>query len=425
MSAAPSDSGPLSVGAVPPVREVPPVGEVPSVGDLLGQIAEIGRDRVGGGYRRLTLTPDDAELGAWFAEACAVRGLDVTTDRCGNQWAWWGDPDAAVAAGRPGVVTGSHLDSVPNGGAYDGPLGVAAALVAVDLLRARGFTPRRPVGVVRFLDEEGARFGLACSGSRLLTGAVAPETVLALQDDDGITYAEAVVRAGRAPAEIGADPQAVRRIGRFIEVHVEQGRALATDELASALGVGSAIRPHGRWRLDLLGRGDHAGTTLLVDRLDPMLDLARFITCVRAAAERHGGLATVGKVRVHPNAVNAVPSAVTAWLDARADGEEQVTAIVAALHAEGFELTRESWTGPTPFAPGLTAHLAHLAGDVPVLPTGAGHDAGVLAQAGIETAMIFARNPTGISHAPEEFATPADCQQAAGALAAAVEDLAG
>src|SRR5690606_3864903 len=106
-------------------------------------------------------------LREWFAGECAARGLDLVEDRIGNQWAWWGDPDSA-----PGVATGSHLDSVPDGGAYDGPLGVVSALAAVDSLREQGVRPTRPLAVVNFADEEGARFGVACAGSRVITGAM-------------------------------------------------------------------------------------------------------------------------------------------------------------------------------------------------------------------------------------------------------------
>ena len=127
---------------------------------LWDDLAPLGREKSTGGYRRYAWTPTDATLREWFAGEAAARGLDLTTDRAGNQWAWWGDPDAS----GPGVVIGSHLDSVPDGGAFDGPLGVVSALLTIDALRAAGVRPSRPVGVVNFGDEEGARFGVACTG---------------------------------------------------------------------------------------------------------------------------------------------------------------------------------------------------------------------------------------------------------------------
>ncbi|MBX6768039.1 MAG: M20/M25/M40 family metallo-hydrolase, partial [Actinomadura rubrobrunea] len=130
----------------------------------------IGRDPDGGGYHRFAWTPPELECRAWFLDEARRRGLDVERDRNGNLFAWW-RPDGAAG---PAVLTGSHLDSVPGGGAFDGPLGVVSALAAIDLLRARGERIGRPVGVAVFAEEEGARFGVACLGSRLLTGAIDP-----------------------------------------------------------------------------------------------------------------------------------------------------------------------------------------------------------------------------------------------------------
>jgi N-carbamoyl-L-amino-acid hydrolase len=361
-------------------------------------------------------------------------GGEPTVDRCGNQWAWWGDPDAAVAAGTPAVVTGSHLDSVPDGGPLDGPLGIAAALVAVDALRRSGslgaLVARRPLGVVRFVDEEGARFGLACSGSRLLTGASSPEQVLGLRDAQGTRYAEAARGAGIDVARIGRDEQALRRIGVFVELHVEQGRALATEQFAAPIGVASRIRPHGRFRLDIAGRADHAGTTALADRDDPMLAFAAVVQAARGAAAGHAAVATVGRVEVTPNAVNAIPSRVRAWLDIRADDAASVRAVLAEVEAVAARAAvQESWTEATVFPAELAGLVAAAAGralgrgPVPALATGAGHDAGVLAQASIPSCMLFVRNPTGVSHAPDEAADEADCEAGAAALAGVVQEL--
>jgi beta-ureidopropionase / N-carbamoyl-L-amino-acid hydrolase len=382
----------------------------------LADLAHLGRAR-SGGYRRFAWTREDAELRDWFTGEAKARGLDVATDRAGNLVAWWGDPDAD----GPGVVTGSHLDSVPDGGAFDGPLGVVGAFGALDALRADGIRPARPLGVACFGDEEGARFGVACAGSRILTGALTAERAAGLADADGVSMAEAVARAGHAP--LGPDPEALARIGTFVELHVEQGRALA--DLGRAVAVGTAIHPHGRWRLDLAGRADHAGTTRLVDRDDPMLTFARVVLAARAAAERHGAVATCGKVQVAPNGVNAIPSHVTAWLDARGEDAERVRAVVADVAEVGGALTEESWTDRTPFDPALGARLATLLDDAPLLATGAGHDAGVLAAAGVPTAMLYVRNPTGISHSPEEHAEDADCAAGIAALTAVLRELAG
>ena len=388
---------------------------------MLADLAPVGLDPLSGGYRRFAWTHADATLREWFTAEAQRRSLDVVSDRAGNLWAWSGDPDVT-----PGVVLGSHLDSVPDGGAYDGPLGVVSAFAALDLLRERAEQPGRPIGIACFADEEGARFGVACTGSRLLTGMLDPDTARRLTDVDGDTMAEAAGAAGVDVGQLGRDDEALRRIGTFVELHIEQGRGLV--ELDAPVGVASAIWPHGRWRLDLAGRADHAGTTRLVDRNDPMLRLASAVTTARGAAAAHDALATIGKVQVHPGAVNAIASSVTAWLDVRGARADDVRVVVADVAAAcQTDAVEESWTDATPFDPALRNRLAGLLGSsgtpAPVLATGAGHDAGILAAAGIPTAMLFVRNPTGVSHSPDEHADPADCSAGVGALAAVVSAL--
>src|SRR5664279_5448974 len=189
-------------------------------------IEPIGRQASTGGYRRYAWSRQDATLREWFAGEASTRGLDLVVDRAGNQWAWWGDPDAAVTAGRPGVVIGSHLDSVPDGGAFDGPLGVVSSFAVIDALKTKGFVPSRPIAVANFVDEEGARFGIACAGSRLITGKLDPDKARGLRDADGVTMAEAMTAAGHPVDQVGQDDETLRRIGTFVELHVEQGRGL-------------------------------------------------------------------------------------------------------------------------------------------------------------------------------------------------------
>ncbi|MCE0535944.1 allantoate amidohydrolase [Kineosporia rhizophila] len=386
------------------------------------ELEPIGRAS-SGGYRRFAWTPEDASLREWFAGEVQALGLDLTVDRAGNQWAWWGDPDSA-----PGVVTGSHLDSVPDGGAFDGPLGVVSALAAVETLRSEGFQPARPIGVVNFVDEEGARFGVACAGSRVITGAMTAERASGLRDGEGVSLGEAMQRAGLRPEHLGRDEETLRRIGVFVELHVEQGKALATDEFDAAIGVGTAIWPHGRWRFDFPGEANHAGTTRLVDRKDPMLAYASTVLAARQAAERNQAVATFGKLTVEPNGVNAIPSLVRAWLDARAPSETDVQALLRELSAEaealGATVSEESWTGNTLFDPELALRLSKTLGGAPLLGTGAGHDAGILATAGVSTAMLFVRNPTGMSHTPSEFAEESDCLAGVDALTTVLRELA-
>ena len=392
-----------------------------TVGLLLGELSSVGVAPAGG-FTRLAWTDADAQCREWFVQNANARGLDVEIDRNGNLWAWLHQHAPGKA-----LVVGSHLDSVPNGGAFDGPLGLASAFAALDLLDDEGFTPSRPLAIVAFADEEGSRFGVACAGSRLMTGSLDPDRFRALTDNDGVTAADAMRAAGFDARSAGADSERLSRIGAYLELHVEQGHlttSAGVDGLTedAPLGLATEIWPHGRWRVDLLGQQNHAGTTRLSDRRDPMLALAGVILEVRRAAEANGVLATVGKVRVSPGAVNAIPGAASAWIDARGDAEARVRSAIAQLeHESDLVAIEESWTSATVFDERFTESLASAIGrELPRLPSGAGHDAGVLALAGIPSAMILVRNPSGISHAPEEFAEEDDVERGVVALAAAI-----
>ncbi|AQU71105.1 allantoate amidohydrolase [Streptomyces niveus] len=391
------------------------------------ELAPIGRDAGSRGYRRYAWTAADRECREWFQGQAEARGLVYETDRNGNQWAWLGDPHGGDA-----VVVGSHLDSVPDGGAFDGPLGVVSSFAALDELRRRGAGFTRPVAVTNFGDEEGARFGLACVGSRLAAGQLGVAQAHALCDGDGVSLPRAMEAAGYDPDAIGPDPERLARIGAFVELHVEQGRAL--DLTGDPVGIASSIWPHGRWRFDFHGEANHAGTTRLADRRDPMLSYAQTVIAARREAELAGALATFGKIAVEPNGVNAIPSLVRGWLDSRAADQPTLDTVVTAIeaaareHAEraGIDLrvVRESFTPVVEFAHALRDELGRiLGGRLPVLGTGAGHDAGILSGS-IPTAMLFVRNPTGVSHSPAEFAAEDDCVAGVLALADVLEGLA-
>ncbi|XVS63612.1 allantoate amidohydrolase [Actinosynnema sp. CA-299493] len=387
----------------------------------LADIADVGRDARRGGYSRHGFDRVELELRAWFVEEAERRGLDVRPDRNGNLWAWWGEP------GPDAVITGSHLDSVPGGGAFDGPLGVVSALQAFDLLRARGFTPSKPLAIVVFVEEEGGRFGVACLGSRLMTGAITAEAAARLVDPDGVTFGEAAHAAGFDPLRMGRDDRALSSVGAFVELHVEQGRGLTVP-----VGLASSILAHGRWRYTFRGEGNHAGATVVEDRRDPMLPAAELVLAARRSATA-GARATVGRIVPNPGGTNVIASSVDVWLDARAADEPRTREVVSeitsaareAAASEGCEVrvTEESWGGTVHFDPGLMSRVRDALGDdTPALPTGAGHDAGILA-AHVPTAMLFVRNPTGISHAPEEFAEADDCAAGVVALATTLEHL--
>ena len=396
---------------------------------MWAELARIGKDPDSGGYHRGGWTPAERAATHWFTDQCASRGLRLESDGIGNLVAWWD------AGSGPGVVTGSHLDSVIDGGAFDGPLGVVSALAAVDRLSAAGFEPRVPIGVGAFVEEEGSRFGMPCLGSRVAVGALPAARALDLTDRSGTTLRSALESAGTDPAGVGVSPL-LERMSAFIELHVEQGRGLV--DSGAAVGVASSIWPHGRYRFEFTGEANHAGTTLMEDRRDPMLTYATTALAANKQARLAGARATFGRVSVEPNGTNAVPSRVTAWLDARAADSATVESLLEAITRQAGErasrdgtevvVTAESVSPVVDFQPALRDRLVEALEPVvpkaPVLPTGAGHDAGIFSAAGVPTAMLFVRNPTGVSHSPAEHAEMDDCLAGVEALALALKDLA-
>ncbi|HET8927425.1 MAG TPA: allantoate amidohydrolase [Microbacterium sp.] len=401
--------------------------------ELLAQIADIGRDPVRGGYSRHLFDDADLALRKWFADRAQEQGLRLEQDGNANMWAWW-DAGGTTASAAPAVVTGSHLDSVPGGGAYDGPLGVVSALAAVQALREEGFAPSRPIAVCVFAEEEGGRFNAPCLGSRLLVGDLGLPALADRVDAAGHSFAEVWAGAGRDVDRIGADPARLASIGVFVELHVEQGLDLA--HRGAPVAVAEGILAHGRWRATFTGEGNHAGTTPMDGRRDPVVAAAQAVLAVRRIAAASGSLVrgTVGRVAAVPGGSNVIASRAQVWVDVRAAQEGEVRAAVARLAAElteiaaaegcDVELVEESFSPRVDFDPVLRARLARLLGDVPVIPTGAGHDAGILS-AHVPSAMLFVRNPTGVSHAPGESAEAADIEAGVGALTAVLRELAG
>jgi N-carbamoyl-L-amino-acid hydrolase len=219
-----------------------------------------------------------------------------------------------------------------------------------------------------------------------------------------------------------------------VELHVEQGRDLV--DRGSAIGVASRIWPHGRYRFDITGEPNHAGTTRMEDRQDPMLTYAMTALAANKQARVAGQRATFGRIDTRPNSTNSVTSAVTAWMDARCETDEALAELVATISRQAGEraerdgtsltVTTESVSGAVDFDPDLARRIAtdHEAGDWPILPTQAGHDAGILSAQGIPSAMLFVRNPTGVSHSPAEHAEMPDCLAGVDALAETLQRLA-
>lgn len=389
---------------------------------LLSEIADIGTDPVRGGYSRPVFSAPEQQLNQWFINKATSLGLEVEQDRNGIFWAWWDTPSKERTNA---IGTGSHLDSVPGGGNFDGPLGVVSALSAVAALKNEGFEPSRPIAVMVFPEEEGSRFGLACLSSRLATGAVTPEKVRALTDPEGITYTEAAEAAGFDHSAIGADKEGLSRLAQFVELHIEQGQGLI--DLGQPVAIAGTILGHGRWHVCINGTGDHAGTTRMQDRQDPTVVGAHIISAVREEGQSvNEARATVGRFEVTPGGTNVIASQVDLWIDVRHCDDETTKAIVEQItqranqlaQAEGCEIRidEESFSPTVHFDNALREEMKSVLSDAPVLDTGAGHDAGILSTH-VPTGMLFVRNPTGTSHSPAEFAEAADVDTGAIRLA--------
>jgi allantoate deiminase len=395
--------------------------------DLLGAISEEE-----GRLTRRSFTPALRRAHELVAGWMRAAGMEVREDAAGNLL---GRYPADRSAART-LLIGSHLDSVRDAGRYDGPLGVLVGLAAVERLHRAGRRLPCAIEVAAWSDEEGLRFGASFVGSLAAVGALAP-AMLELQDQDGIRLGEAITAFGGAPALI---PQAARRpsdLLGYLEVHIEQGPLLEARGLP--LGVVSAIQGITRAALRLQGTAGHAGTTPMGMRRDALCAAAAIVLAVEAAGRATPGLvATVGQIAALPGAGNVIPGAATLSLDVRHQDDGARLAAVAALRAEagriaaarGVELAWEERqrTAAVPMAPALRERLRRAvaaAGHEPAeLPSGAGHDAMILARI-TDAAMLFVRCKGGVSHNPAEAVAAADVAAAIAAVGAFLDELAG
>jgi allantoate deiminase len=374
---------------------------------------------------RLGLSADEQQarelVGAWLA----ARGAQVRRDAAANLF-------ARFAGQSEAILVGSHLDSVPEGGRFDGALGVLCAVEAVESLLDARVKLRRPVEVVAWSDEEGARFGVGLFGSTAAFGRIAPG-VLERKDRDGISIAEALRALGERgePAAARRDP---KEFAAYLELHIEQGPRLETAGLP--LGIVSDIVGIYHARVAISGRADHAGATVMSARADALAAAAEIVLAVeRIARGRPDSVGTVGEIAVRPGAKNVVPGECVFSLDLRAardhDGlvREVLDAVTSIAGARGVEASVDDLARVpvTPLDPAIRDVLKRATSSVgveaPMLVSGAGHDAQNPALSGVPTGMIFVRS-TGGSHTPREFASIDDAVLGAQALANAIKELA-
>jgi allantoate deiminase len=389
---------------------------VTALADDLAALARFGAD--GDGVTREAWTPVLMEAYDWLAGRLRALGLAVDLDRAGNLVARW------EAGDGPAVVLGSHLDSVPNGGRFDGALGVLAGLDAIRALRERGFEPARPVWLVAFMDEEGSRFGAGMLGSRAFCGHdVTP--LLDRRDQRGTTVAQAMTILGFEPERIG-EARAIDRVGAYLELHIEQGPVLETR--GADVGVVTGIAGLTGLLATFTGRAGHAGTTPMEGREDALVAAAEAVLAVREQGTG-GVMATVGRMSVRPGAYNVIPSEVELTIDLRSPDADALAAAEERLRTRlgEAELRDLHRMPPQPMDPGLREHLHAAAAAEQLtaidLPSGAGHDAMILAPH-VPAAMLFVPSRGGVSHHPAELTTPEQCAAGARVLARAVERLA-
>ena len=384
-----------------------------------------------GRLTRRFATPAMAQANALVGDWMAAAGMAVRTDAAGNLVGRLESADPGAGT----LLLGSHLDTVRDAGAFDGPLGVLVAVACVECLRAEGTALPFAIEVLGFSDEEGLRYGTAYLGSRAVAGSF-DLALLGLVDEDGVTLADALRAFGGAPEDVAEASRQDERLLGYCEVHIEQGPVLEARDVA--VGVVSAIAGATRAELDFSGRAGHAGTVPMNARHDAACAAAEWVLAVEAAARAEPGLvATVGRLEARPGAPNVVPGTAVASLDVRHAEDAVREAAVSGLRAEarrigaarGVEVAwREVMSAPAVAADGaltaaLSAAVAERGLPVVTLASGAGHDGVALAEL-TGVAMLFVRCAGGISHHPEESVEEADVAVALDVLHAFVRGLA-
>jgi N-carbamoyl-L-amino-acid hydrolase len=366
---------------------------------------------------RILWTPTDRAGRAYVRELLQAEGLAIRTDSIGTIFARWLGSDRSLAP----VATGSHVDAIPNAGRYDGCYGVIGAIEAFRGLRRAGFQPRRSVDLIVFASEEPTRFGIGCLGSRLMTGALAPDVARTMRDGAGVSLEDARMAAGHT-GELGAARLSQGAIEAFVELHIEQGPVLG--RLGISVGIVTAIAAPTTLRVTIHGEGGHAGALLMLDRRDALAAAAEMVLTVETQARGSGAtdtVGTVGHLAVFPGAVNGIPSRVDLSIDVRdVDGarrDSTVGAIRAAIgeigRRRGVKAVVETLSDDPPATMDATiiGVLEAAAADAGVtthrLPSRAYHDSLFMSRV-CPTAMLFVPCRDGVSHRPDEFATEAD-----------------
>ncbi len=377
---------------------------------------------VAGGAQRLAWTDEEVAARRWLMDECRGLGLTVDQDEAGNVWAHSGRSRA--------VFLGSHLDTVPDGGRFDGALGVVSALEVLRAAIETGLPEAERLGLVCFTDEEGARFGSGMMGSRSVAGTISVEEVTAAVARDGTRLRAVLERHGLEPTRVALAEGRRSRMSAYLELHIEQGAEL--ERAGLPVGIVTGIVGLSNWRITVNGMANHAGATLPEDRRDALVPVAALtLAAQRAMRGRPGLVATVGEAWVAGGAPNIVPGRAHCSLDVRSLDRTLLDEAVAEIFAAAERSAEDNRCTLLPQEAKRMdpAHMAATVMDaldeaarsegIPVtrLPSRAAHDGMHLAHAGVPCGMVFVRSQNGISHAPAEFSSEDDCEAGARVLA--------
>lgn len=380
----------------------------PRLNRMLQELARFGATPEGGSHR-VAFSDADLEGRAYVRERMETAGLRTRVDEAGNLLG----SRAGTETGLPPLLVGSHIDTVPEGGSYDGPLGSLAAVEAALRLHEEEMRTRHPLEVVIFANEEGGK-----TGSRAMSGEVEPSE-LDLPTASGYTIGEGTARIGGDPGQLERVQRRPGDVASYLELHIEQGAILERQQIP--IGVVEGIVGIRRWNVEVEGFANHAGTTPMDDRRDPMVAAARFVDSVyRTARELPGRqVATVGRIEASPGAPNVIPGRVSLSLEIRDLEMERIDEVFELLREQAEEIGSDTHTGfsfnpfylsraaPThPRLQGLVERAADSLGLESLrMPSGAGHDAQSIALFA-PVGMIFVPSVDGISHSPSEHTRP-------------------